>query len=293
MNRIIFRAVLFTLATWPFAAFACSCGKPPTLHNRYNNNAYVLTVVFTEVAPFDKDNMRYKFEVTEHIKGERPGNEFITNKSTSMCGAQFFIGREYLLLLNGTENKIALCSSALEIGRRIPESTLQRIRDYRDGKRPDLHPPWAFTDDRGLCTLHAFFQPVKNSRIGYDRISFLYRYAYDSSQKKLNNPQALPGYVGTHLEMEYYAGNKSANFAFVTGERTFSASWVQSSSGRGGRYEIDGKETKNLIKALHRSKELSYTGAIGSYKIRGDVQMTYLGDSLERFTECLALPDSD
>lgn len=105
----------------------------------------------------------YEFEKLEVLKEAKASEDAALSLAAAGpmgCGMHFWIGGRFLLFLDDQSRPIVAASGYLsgdDLRTVVSQERLNVLRDYRDGRRPDLSEPWRFSDYGVACSLsHAF-----------------------------------------------------------------------------------------------------------------------------------------
>lgn len=210
--RFAFLALCFTIsAVVPTASIGCTC-LPTTLQRQYDGAKAIAIATVTGCAKGQPDRngscpgREWHFDVMEKFKGEPPHNTFGGMTSCDLGGA---IGSTYLLFFDQDGNA-DLCggSRALDDPNRSQPgashiSTVEMLRDYRDGRVADLSHPWNFSGDlAGRCAIHHSF----------DGLSIVFSYVYDGPQLVLHPGERIttPRLVMSLMHPSWYAAGATS-----------------------------------------------------------------------------------
>lgn len=280
---------LACLALPDVAAFACSCAPlPSTLQQHYDRAAAIAIVKAVGCAEGEPnasghcESRKWRFEVLEAIKGTPPHD--IAGGTTS-CDLSARMGEKVLLFMDERGDAASCGGSTRLDDPRLPdvEERVAMLRDFRDGRAPDLAHPWTFRDTGRACQVqHAF-----------SGFAITFNYVYDGPQlvlapgQRVDQPLLTMSLVHPVYEIDLTSIQIDGAEVSLTRRRSEMSSPMRSERVTLVSDVALGDQAEKLFELMLKPIEVVVSGVLmQSREFRVSTRTTRLRDVSERFDAC-------
>lgn len=242
-------------------------------------------------------NRRAEFRVTERFKGAPPYfSELVTtgvlNGMPTSAATNVNVGSRYLIFIDN-DARLDFCPRSfwLDSPYREATETLKALRDFDQGKIPDLSEPWHFGRAPGSCSLQHSFA----SGLGSD----LYERTWLDSQVFLTDSPILPVREEEHSRARVHAEivlrrnvlPEDESISILIDGKAFAAPRGQAlrSSRLGVTYRLSAEAAETFAEHLPAQCAFSIGAADSSESDWSTtVRITRGREDVQRFADCIA-----